>query len=93
MDERRADVMLPMWWAESQRWALNRPKLDLDDEPLLHDTIHHLGTHGPPNEASSPQLGDGDAVTIALASRGLGPGGSVQAPYNLWAQWADPHFR
>ena len=41
----------------------------------------------------SPQLGDGDAVTIEVAGRGLGPAGSVQVPDDLWAQWADPHLQ
>ena len=82
-----------MCWAESHRWALDRPKISPDDAALLHDTLHHLPTHGPPHEASSPQLGDGGAVTIELAGRGLGPAGSVQVPDDLWARWADPHFR
>ena len=78
VDHRRADSPLRMWWAESHRWALDRPKVNSDDEALLHDTLHHLSTHGPPEETSSPQLWDGDAVTIELAGRGLGPAGSVQ---------------
>ena len=82
-----------MWWAESHCWALDRPKVSPDDEALLHDTLHHLATHGPPDEASSPQLGDGDTVTIELAGRGLGSAGSVKVPDNLWAQLADPHFQ
>ena len=93
VDHRRADSMLRMWWAEAHRWALDRPAVSPDDEALLHDTLHHLATHGPPDEASSPQLGDGDAVTIELAGRGLGPAGSVQFPDDLWARWADPHFQ
>ena len=93
VDHRRAESLLHMWWADSHRWALDRPKVSPDDEALLHDTLHHLVTHGPPDEASSPQLGDGDAVTIELVGRGLGPAGSVQVPDNLWAQWAYPNFR
>ena len=83
MDHCRADSLLRMWWAEAHRWALDRPAVSPDDEALLHDTLHHLATHGPPDEASSPQLGDGDAVTIELARRGLGPAGSVQVPDDL----------
>ena len=64
VDQRRADSLLRMWWADSHRWALDRPKVSPDDAALLHDTLHHLATHGPLDEASSPQLGDGDAVTI-----------------------------
>ena len=64
---RRAESLLHMWWAESHPWALDRPKVSLEDEALLHDRLHHLATHGPPDEASSPQPGDGDAVTIELA--------------------------
>ena len=75
VDHRRADSLLRMWWAESHRWALDRPTVSPDDETLLHDTLHHLATHGPPDEASSPQPGDGHAVTIELAGRGLGPAG------------------
>ena len=93
VDHRRADSLLRMWWAEAHRWALDRPTVSPDDEALLHNTLHHLATHGPPDEASSPQLGDGDAVTIELAGRGLGPAGSVQVPDDLWPQWADPHFQ
>ena len=93
VDHHRADILLRMWWAESHRWALDWPKVSTDDEALLHDMLHHLAMHGPPDKASSPQLGDGDAVTIELAGRGLGLAGSVQVPDNLWAQWADPHFR
>ena len=93
VDHCRADSLLRMWWAEAHRWALDRPAVSPDDEALLHDTLHHLATHGPPDEASSPQLGDGDAVTIELAGRGLGPAGSVQVPDDFWAQWADPHFQ
>ena len=80
VDHRRAESLLRMWWAESPRSALHRPTVSPDDEVLLHDTLHHLATHGPPDEASSPQLGDGDTVTIELAGRGLGPAGSVQVP-------------
>ena len=68
------------------------PKVNPHDEALLHDMLHHLATHGPPNEASSPELGDGDAFTIELAGRGLGPAGSVQVPDDLWVPWADPRF-
>ena len=82
-----------MWWAEAHRWALDRPAVSPDDEALLQDTPHHLATHGAPDEASSPQLGDGDAVTIELAGQGLGPAGSVQVPDDLWPQWADPLFQ
>ena len=78
MDHHRADSPLRMWWAEWHRWALDRPTVSPDDEALLHGTLDHLATHGPPDEASSPQLGDGDAVTIELAGWGLGPVGSVQ---------------
>ena len=85
VDHRQADTLLRMWWAEAQRWTLDRPAVSPDDEALLHDTLHHLATHGPPDEASSTQLGDGDAVTIELAGRGLGPAGSVQVPDVLWA--------
>ena len=57
---------------------------------LLHDTLLHLqvrvmATHGPPEEASSPQLGDGDTVTIELAGRGLGLAGLVHVPDTLLA--------
>ena len=93
VDHRRAESLLRMWWAEAHRWALDRPTVNPDDEALLHDTLHHLAMHGPPDEASSPQLGVGDAVTIELAGRGLGPVGSVQVPDDLWVQWADPHFQ
>ena len=82
-----------MWLAESHRWALDRPTVSPDDEALLHDTLHHLATHGLPDEASSPQLRDGDAVTIELAGRDLGLAGSVQVPDDLLAQWADPLFQ
>ena len=92
VDHRRADSMLRMWWADRHRWALDKPKVSPDDEALLHDTLHHLATHGPLDEASSPQLGDGDVVTIELAGQNPGPPVSVQVPDELWAQWADPHF-
>ena len=93
VDHRRADSLLRMWWAEAHRWALYRPTVSPDDEALLHDTLHHLATHGPPDKASSLQPEDGDAVTIELAGRGLGPAGSVQVPDDLWAQWAKSHFQ
>ena len=93
VDHRRADSLLRMWWAELHRWALDKPKVSPDDEMLLHDTLHHLATHGPPDQASSPQLGDGHTVTIELAGKGRGPAGLVQVPDDLWAQWADPQFR
>ena len=93
VDHRRADSLLRMWWVESHCWALDGPKVSPEDKALLHDKLHHLATHGPPDEASSPQLGDGYVVTIELAGRRLGPAGSVQVPDNLWAQWADPHFQ
>ena len=54
VDHRRADSLLRMWCAESHRWALDRPKVIPDDKALLHDTLHHIGAHGPPDEASSP---------------------------------------
>ena len=91
MDHRQADSLLRMWWAESHRVA-HSPTVSPDEEALLHDTLHHVATHGPPDKASSPQLGDGDVVTIELAGRGLGPAGSVQVLDDLLAQWADPHF-
>ena len=56
VDHRRADSLLRMWWAESHGWALERPKGSPDDETLLHDTLHHLATHGLPDEASPPSL-------------------------------------
>ena len=43
-------------------------------------------------QGSADELGDGNAVTIELAGRGLGPAGSVQVSDDLWAQWADTHF-
>ena len=60
---------------------------------MLHDTLHHLETHGPPDEASSLQLRDGDAVNIELAGRGMSPAGSVYVPDDLRAQWTYPHFQ
>ena len=54
MDHRRADSMLRMWWVESHRWAFDRLTVSPDDQALLHDTLHHLATHGPPDKASSP---------------------------------------
>ena len=38
------------------------------------------GPHGSPDEVSSPQLGDGDTVTIELAGRSVGPGGIGASP-------------
>ena len=69
VDHRRTGNVLRLWWAEAHRWALDRPKVSPDDEALLHNTLHHPATHGPPDQASSPKLGDGGAVTIELAGR------------------------
>ena len=82
-----------MWWAKSHRWALDRAQVSPDNEPLLHDALHHFSiwqrmAHFTKHRLT--QLRDGEVVTIELAGRGPGPAGSVQVPDNLLAQLTDP---
>ena len=56
------DNVLRMWWAEGHRWALDSPRVNPEDEELLHATLHHLATNGLPDDASSPKLGGGRRV-------------------------------
>ena len=91
-DYAMAKSLLHMWWAEVHRWVLDKPNVSPDNVSLLHATLHHMATHGPPDVALLPHLGDRESVTIQLAPREYGQAGSVSVPNHLWAQWADPHF-
>ena len=91
--ERRVMDLLQPWWHTALLWIWDRPQtpeVEQADLQLLHEVLHDLGVNGPPEDASSPVLGEGRKVSVQLAAKGLRQAGSVQVPPNLWEQWADP---
>ena len=78
------------------KWSVDRPSLYHNiverDLNLAEAVLHHLAVSGPPDSASSPQLGSKDAVSLAPAAKGIGPAGSVPVLSDLWQDWAGPQF-
>lgn len=45
------------------RSRLHEPEVKKADLQLLHEFLHELAVHGPPQDASSPVLGESRKVT------------------------------
>ena len=93
--ERKVMDLLRLWWHTALLWIWDKPlapEVKRADLQLLHEVLHELAVHGPPEDASSPVLGEGRKVSVQLAAKGLGNAGSMQVPPTLWEQCADPCF-
>ena len=83
---------LVIWPATLVPVVFPTPEVKKADLQLLHEVLHELAVNRPPEDASSPVLGEGHKVSVQLAAKGLGNAGSVQVPPALWEQCADPCF-
>ena len=93
--ECRGMDLLRLWWHTALLWIKERPlapEMKRADLQLLHEVLHEMVVNGPPEDASSPVLGEGRKVSVQLAAKGVGNLGSVQVAPTVWEQWADPSF-
>ena len=58
----------------------------------MHGSLHNMAAHGPLEDASLPQLGDGAYFNGKPVSCRLGLFGWMSVVNPLWAKWADHHF-
>ena len=93
--ERGVMDLLRLRWHTALLWIWDMPlapEVKKADLQVLHEVLHELAVNGPPEDASTPVLGEGRKVSVQLAAKGPGSAGSVQVPPTLWEQWADPCF-
>ena len=70
--------LLRLWWHTALLWVWDRPlapEVKKADLQMLHEVLHELALNGPPENGSSPVLGEGRKVLVQLAARGMGSAG------------------